>query len=338
MATTPSQPTIKSWYDDYMKASAPSYGILASSKPASSTQQLNPKDYEIKTEDAQATNWNVDKNQTVQGLIGGIIGQDSPLMQQAATTAKQQAASRGLGNSSIAIGAGQNAVYNAAMPIATTDAATYSNAAKYNADAANSMATFNAQAKNAAASQSVLNALEAARANQSISSDEYKQRYDAWAKANMQQADAGGQFVRQQADAASRYDLQKMDANTRVKLADMEAKWRQGMQTSASMAQTYQSMVDNVARVMASPDLDGPAKQAAIDNLTSLFNNNMKAQEAISGLKLGSLLNFGETKPEAKPPEVKLPPTQAKPTAKPQPAPNYNFDQYADPSLRSAGY
>lgn len=372
MATTPTQPTIDDWYNDYMKASgsSPSYGVIASAAPTNNVQQLDPKDYQVETTNAGVTNWNVDKNQTVQGLIGGIISQDSPLMQQAATSAKQAAAGRGLGNSSIAIGAGQDAVYHAAMPIATTDAQTYASAAKFNADAANAASMFNAAAKNNASSQNALNALNAAMANQSISAKQYEQAYDAWVKGNLQRASAGDQYVMQQSDQKSRMDLQnaqfassmslqqadaaskqllqQLDADTRTKMAETEAKWRQSMQTSASMAQTYQGFIDNVTQIMASPDLDGPAKQAAIDNLRVLFDNNMKSQEAISGLELGSLVGDmggstggttkpGETKPGAQPvpPKTAAPPTYQ--TAPQQTYPNYlDMNQYGVPNSTGA--
>ena len=101
---------------------------------------------------AQGTNWNVDPTkQTVQGQIEGIIAKESPLMQQAQTSALQQMNRRGLLSSSMAIGAGQEAVLKSALPIAQADAATYGAAAKYNADVQNQMAQFNTAAANEAA-------------------------------------------------------------------------------------------------------------------------------------------------------------------------------------------
>jgi hypothetical protein len=55
--------------------------------------------------------WSVDNsNQTVQNQLKGIIEANSPLMQQARTNALQAMNQRGLVNSSMAIGAGQDAV------------------------------------------------------------------------------------------------------------------------------------------------------------------------------------------------------------------------------------
>ena len=67
--------------------------------------------------DAKA--FNVAPNQTVASQIKDIIASGSPLMQQAETNARNQVAQRGLINSSIGVGAAQNAVLSAALPIAT---------------------------------------------------------------------------------------------------------------------------------------------------------------------------------------------------------------------------
>ena len=92
---------------------------------------------------AGLSNWNVLNNQTVQGQIGGIIASNSPLLQQARANSLAQMNSRGLVNSSMALGEGEKAVFSAALPIATQDAATYANAGQLNANAANQLAQFN---------------------------------------------------------------------------------------------------------------------------------------------------------------------------------------------------
>lgn len=83
------------------------------------------------------SSWDVTPNQTVFSQLQRIIEDDSPLMQQARARALQQANSRGLLNSSMAITAGDAAAYDAAMPIATKDASTYADSARFNADARN---------------------------------------------------------------------------------------------------------------------------------------------------------------------------------------------------------
>lgn len=90
-----------------------------------------------------ATPWEVAKNQTVQSQLEQIIAADSPLMQQARMRALQAANQRGLLNSSMAVSAGESALYDAAMPIAQQDASTYADAGRFNADAQNTFSRDN---------------------------------------------------------------------------------------------------------------------------------------------------------------------------------------------------
>jgi hypothetical protein len=62
---------------------------------------------------------------TVQSQLRTILEEGSPLMDLAESRSKAQAQSMGLLSSSMAVGAGQQALYDSAMPIATQDASTY---------------------------------------------------------------------------------------------------------------------------------------------------------------------------------------------------------------------
>lgn len=86
--------------------------------------------------------------ETVAGQVRGIIAANSPLMQQAEARSQQQMNARGLLNSSIAVGAGQSALYDAALPIGTADANVYGNAANTNVNTANDFSKTNAAAQN----------------------------------------------------------------------------------------------------------------------------------------------------------------------------------------------
>lgn len=63
-----------------------------------------------------------DETKGAAGRVNAIASEDGPLMQLAATRAKQSAQKIGMRNSSLAIGAGQKAVLDAATPLATADA------------------------------------------------------------------------------------------------------------------------------------------------------------------------------------------------------------------------
>jgi hypothetical protein len=295
---------------------------------------------------AALSQWNVDKNQTVQGQLENVLATDNPIMQQARTKAAQTANARGLINSSMAVQAGESAVIQSALPIAQQDATTYGSAAKSNAEYSNQNAQFNtsetnkasqftanasntaelanaqmktdtsrtnaqlgtevnkqnASATNALQSQNLDNkarsefqnvatqndaaktdattGLQAAMANQDVAVKQSAQQYDAAVKAAMQNA-----------DAQTRIQLQNIDAVTRTQLSEIEAKYKTQMQSSQSMASSYQSMIDSVTRIMMDKDLDAAGKQAAIDNVTTLYNGALAVQERITGLDLGEILS-----------------------------------------------
>lgn len=142
---------------DTQQASPTSQGIIGgtiSSSPAaapasdSSASSANPlsglqvQSYNTQTRDVNPA------TDTVQGQLNSILLTDSPLMQRARTIAAQQAAQRGLVNSSMAAGAGTAAMIDRATPIASQDAATYDARAKANMDATNTAGMFNVNQNN----------------------------------------------------------------------------------------------------------------------------------------------------------------------------------------------
>lgn len=96
------------------------------------------------------TQLNVGPQQTVQGQLTQIMNPNNPIIMQARTAGLEQANQSGLLDSSMAIGAAQNAAYSAAIPIAEQDAGTYNTDAATNAAAANAFDVNNQNAINAA--------------------------------------------------------------------------------------------------------------------------------------------------------------------------------------------
>lgn len=321
--------TIADWYKD-SNLRAPTVG-LTQTAPTAAPQVQTPNVMNVATIDssqfdpntavkstmtpslATTTNWNVDAPQTVAGQVKGLVDENSPLMQQAATNSLQQMQSRGLANSSMAVGAGQQAVINTALPIAQQDATTFGSAARRNADAADTTSQFNATSKNTASQvnttqQNALQSqmyqqrgtieqanaaaknnatalqgqlsLSAQTANQSAAVQQASQAYDGALKVALANADAQGKL-----------QLAQMDAAVKTNLAEIQAKYNVQMQTSGSMANTYQSYINQVGAIMADPNLDAAGKQTAINNLNTMMNNSMAMQSSISGLNLGSLIN-----------------------------------------------
>lgn len=63
-----------------------------------------------------------EQKDTVSGRIDSILAKDSPILRNALTRSKQDANRRGLMNSAMAVGAGQQALIETALPIASQDA------------------------------------------------------------------------------------------------------------------------------------------------------------------------------------------------------------------------
>ena len=220
---------------------------------------------------ASPSKWNVDNNQTVEGRIGGIVNQDSPLMELARTNAEQQMAARGLNNSSMAITAGQNAVYNAALPIAAQDASTFANAGKSNADNANQASIVNAQlaTNTAIANAGAQNQRELAKLNNSF------------------------QLQMQGADTATKMQLQGLQDATQTKLANIQADYQTAISTNSSVGNAYSTMMGAIANTVNDPNMDGPSKANAINLYTGNFRAQANLIGSVNGIDLTNLLNFG---------------------------------------------
>lgn len=124
MATNPQSGMLSDWYSSYVN------------NP--------PKAEQATAAQAGTTTWTPGKDSTVQGQLTGILDAGGPLQDRAATRAAQQMNSRGLLNSSMAVTAGQSALYDAALPIAQQDAQTMGRAGEFNAGASNTAAIANA--------------------------------------------------------------------------------------------------------------------------------------------------------------------------------------------------
>jgi hypothetical protein len=85
---------------------------------------------------------------TVEGRVNNIVKSGSPLIEQARTSAAQTANARGLLNSSIAVGEGEKAALNAALPIASQDAQASLAVSQHNQDTTNQSLQFGAGAEN----------------------------------------------------------------------------------------------------------------------------------------------------------------------------------------------
>lgn len=246
------------------------------------------------------TAWNVTPDQTVEGRVNNILNPNNPIIQQARSRAAAAANDRGLLNSSMAIGAGESAAYDAAIPIASADAQTTAKAAGYNADMSNQFAVHNVDSTNTA---SQFNAgAQNTLTGQKLAAD--TQIKTAQISADTQRTiaalDSTTRSSLAQLDAQTKTNLANLDSSTRTQLATIDADYHTLMQSNASAADLYRQVTQNITNISASKDMDAAAKQQAVNNQIQLLQNGMRINGAISNLNLGDLLNFSvNATPEA---------------------------------------
>ncbi len=249
-----------------------------------------------------ASGWNVTPNQTVQGQLEQVIAADSPLMQQARMRALQQANQRGVLNSSMAVTAGNSAVLDAASAIAQQDAGTYSDAARFNADSANTfsrdnnafvrdafMADFNLGANEWAAQQDFARQYQMLTRQQQLQLERdavqngYQTARDRYMNEwSVSAADKENALRLQLAkmDNGLRLQLAEMDNGLRLQLAEMDNPNKR-LQTQVEANRQEQALTTlNNARsnyasqmiTIATSGLSGEAKDKAIGDLTVSTN------------------------------------------------------------------
>lgn len=237
----------------------------------------------------------VDDPQTVQGQLKGIIDTNSPLQQQAAARATQQASARGLANSSMAVEAGQAAVIGSALPIAQQDASTYGRQALQNQADTNRNAEFNAGESN------VQDRFNAGEANTTAKFNAGET--NVVSKFNADQGNTVGQANTAQANEAARINMAQqndlikanLDVASKTSLTNLEAANKAVLQTSDSAKAIQSQLMMELSRIQNNKDLDAPARQTAIDQLIATSQNSLSLISAVAGLNLDAVIgNIGQ--------------------------------------------
>ena len=267
---------------------------------------------------------NVDTD-TVAGQLAGLMTKENPVMLQARTKAAQTANARGLLNSSMAVEAGESAAIGAALPIAQSDAATYSQQRLANQDAENTAYKFGAGSANEAAAAAAAGNVGARTAQtgliqKELSTQEAEQR----SALSTQQAGETGTLsaqeaaqreaaIKVQAEEESKLqteraeqaqalaltegqlatELQTLRGTQAQALANTEATYRQLIQTSASAGAFYNDMTKMIAAVLADTNTTAEQKEAAIGKLSELLESGLTVLGSIADVDLAGLLTFG---------------------------------------------
>jgi len=198
---------------------------------------------------AQATATTVDPTTVAQSQasltsdqLSGVLSSGSPLMQQSATMGGQQAAQRGLLNSSMGIQAAQNAMIQNATPIAQANANALNQSSQFNAQSQNQQTTANQQAQNSIA------------------------------QSNVQQQNATNTWSAGQTNEAL---MKSMDLDSREQLMGVEANYKTLMQANSSASGMYEQMLKNMADIQGNKDMDAGTKASAIQNQLTYLRTGM---------------------------------------------------------------
>lgn len=247
----------------------------------------------------------VDPNKDlVQGRVKGIIDENSPLMRQAETRALQTMNQRGIINSSMAVGAGQSALYDAALPIASQDAQTSFTAKRANQDAGNTALQFNAGSQNQFASQQLTGKqnLEQIGAQTDAASrlqaekaqiDKDLMTADAATKERLMNRQAEIDTQMQQLRGTQSKELAELENQNRLDLTQIENQNRTLLQTSQMAGQLYSTTQEAISQILANPDIPVEQKTALVNRQKELLSAGLGVVGGIGNLDLGGLLNFG---------------------------------------------
>ena len=206
----------------------------------------------------QAAPYKVEPQGLVQNQVRDIVAQDSPLMQQAARISQQKMNDRGLVNTSMAVGAGHEAVIGAATPIAQADAATYDRAMTNTANQENAARQFGATAAN-----------NVTLSNQAATNEALKAQQQGTIQLTNTKMTADVQVA-----------LANLDADTKTALTAMDNRTKSLLQTNQSASNAYVQTITNIGQIQTNPNLGEAAKKTAIDNQLTLLREQLAALSA----------------------------------------------------------
>lgn len=189
--------------------------------------------------------------------VNRVADPNSLISQRARANANEMSNSAGLLNSSMAVGAAENAVLNQALPIAQGDV----QAQIQNAQAQNQIATTNVGAQNQIATTNVGAQNQAELAN--------TQAKNANTQAQLDQAN-------------------------KVQLAGINASYQNVLNTNNNASTLYNNSMSQISQIQNNPNMDANTKTAAINDIINSLHSGLNMYSGITGLNLAAGLNFAQ--------------------------------------------
>lgn len=250
---------------------APSYGwtgsrqLTATPKGGQNTEQQNA----LMNPTGGFRYRGVDAPETVQSQISGLMNPANDFVTRARSAGIGHAQSRGLANSSLAAANSEGAALDAALPIASQDAATYAKTHSDNMDAENRALLANLDADTAirTASMNAGTSLDIANINAQSDKDRLAAQDKQWAQ---QFAREGTQFDQARNDANQRYAT---DWQHQQDLAGQQHQWNQQDFAQQNQAQRQNFTQSSIMNTIFSDPSYWRDPQAAM-NFASTYGTN----------------------------------------------------------------
>lgn len=219
----------------------------------------------------------VSDKETVSGQLNDLLNEDSKYMQSAKANAMQTANSRGLINSSMAVGASQKAAIDSALPIAQGNAQTFGNAAQ------------SAQEANQNAGLTGYKGLiDSSLSDQNIQGNkEINAENSAAALARQTQAEGAASNLATQRDAATA-DLQKylQQAGATVDLAKLSS--AEKTRLMESVGTLGQQKIDAITKINQIPkeQISDTQRATWINNITQQYQADVNLLASFQGTSI----------------------------------------------------
>lgn len=277
---------------------------------------------------------------TVAGQMEGLLSKDNDYMKRAETRANHQMNSRGLLNSSMAVGASQAAAIDAALPIAQQDASTYFQQGRDNQNYTNQAAQWNAGTKTQVSLANADSANRFKLADQGYQHNRglQEQQFGFQTKLSDQQFGHQTQLADQQYQ--HNRGLASLDGDIRARLMDQEARIKtqleklnhthnveldklrldksEVMNKDRNAAEIYMHGLQAIGTALSNPSMNRQQQEAMISAVTGNMRAGIEFVGAVTGGSLpgsGAVPHYDPAKPGT--PGNKVPAPAPAPTVSP---------------------
>lgn len=255
-----------------------------------------------------------DEAQSTEARVNRIASSGSPLVENATTQGTQIAAKRGLVNTSLAAGAAQKAVLEAATPIAQTDASLSAQTSLANLAARNAAKSQTAQQGATLGGQAMglqnsneqqAKALEQQQSQFNVNAGQNQQQINAQIEqfrqslqqrasefgttAAQQQQQIDNQVAQFARDQQTKLTLAQLDADTRMKIANLQV----STQGNENLSQAWGTLMNTISSIQNNANLEEGAKRTLIQNNLDSFASFAAFWGKTSGVDVSELLDFG---------------------------------------------